>query len=263
MKRLLTLALLLLLTTPALAIDVPAYRASWTATGADPTVAISSPQTGDAILLFVVSSNHNGTGDHPTASDDQSGTYSGTTCTTIWKQGSKWAPFEVLVRDQVASSTTAIAVDVDTQGKDAVVIAVAISGLTLWDSASPLQGCGSLFGGGSVRMVKATQYCANCGGDNPIESGTTPLCPKAGTQTTAFVSTSLTLAVLANEDSSPGVTAPSGWTQRATASSTSQGKTVALNVTSRDSGFSGSTVTWGSTTPTDGATMLVEIQPLQ
>ncbi len=262
-KALLAFALLLATATPALALETPAFRTSWTATGSDPSFAIT-PQSGDALFLFVTSSNHSSSSYSYVVSDDQSGgSWSNQTCATTWKQGSKWAPFQTLTRDSLAANGNTMTIDIDTGGKNAVVIVVAVSGLTLFDSAPPLQGCGSLFGGATVRMVKAVQYCVNCGGDNPIESGTTPLVPKPNTQTTAFLSTSLTLAVFANEETSPGVSAPSGWTQRSTVSSTSQGKTVALSLASRDSGFSGSTITWGSTTPTDGATMAIEIQPLQ
>lgn len=271
MKKLWFSALFIALSLSIASADAPAYRAHATATGIDPSVTITAT-TGDALFVTVVSAEHLVADLAPqTADDDQAGSWVSVNCGAIWKTGqqgnkSKFALTSTLLREDLIASDGDIEITVDTRGKNAAVVVMAVSGISLWNPVPPISGCGNVdppsFPQGSVRMVKNTPYCVNCG-VNPIVASSTPAVPKPGQQTTAFDTSSMTIAVFANQESSPSVSAPSGWTQRATVSRTFSGKTIALNISTRDSGFSGSTITWGSTTPTDGSAQAIEIRPLQ
>jgi hypothetical protein len=272
MKKIaLSLLLLLSLTTVAHATDVPAYRASWTASGTNPQVTFT-PAVGDSIFVFVAAADL-GTNVIPGVSDNASGTYWDQYCVPSWYYTSNKKNMGfAFTRTQQISSASSTTISFDTSGKRAAAIVIAVSGLTLWDAVPKINGCGSTVNpmgitNGNVRQVKALVYCISsppelCG-TNPIVAGATPAVPRYFQQQTAFLSTSLTLAVVMTEESSPGITAPSGWTQRSTVSTTSQGKTIGLNLSTRDSGFSDITVTWGSTSPTDGTAMVIEVIPLQ
>lgn len=256
MKKILLAASILLTATAASAFaDAPAYRTSASATGKNPTVTISA-DAGDAILVFAMSGGHSINDLNAySISDDDSGLYSDVYCPSTWQQGAKYTQLQAHIRSALTGAGT-LHIAVDMGGSTGVAVAVAVSGLTSVDWHPPVNGCGSLNQwGGSVRQVKANSISYAFSADE------TPTVPKNG-QTNAFLGTSMTLAVVVNEQSPPSPTAPSGWTQRAAQGITAQGKTFGMSISTRDSGFSGSTVTWGSTTPTAGNGMVVELRPL-
>lgn len=266
MRNLVLAMVLVCMAVATVSADTPTYRASWTASGVNPTVVISA-EAGDSIFVVAASTGNSSTSGTFGATDSLGGSWGSLYCSSTWAVGSKWGKFDALVRTQQAASAGTMSITVNTLDKTAVVIAFAVSGISLWDPTPKINGCGSTTNpvgltNGNVRQVKARLYCTNCN-ENTMVAGTVPQVPKAFQQQTAFLSTSLTISVVATQETTPSVVAPSGWTQRSTVSTSAQGKTVALNASTRDSGFSDVTVVWGSTTPTDGSAMVIEIMPLQ
>jgi hypothetical protein len=236
--------------------DAPSYRAHASATGKNPTITIT-PATSDAFLVFVLSDGHSisDLNDY-TISDDNGGSYWNQQ-QILWEHpNGKWAKAQVHVRGTLLGNTTTTHISVNSGGKTAVAIVVAVAGLTSVQNHPPVGGCGVLSTyPGSVRQVKCN------GSSMAFVANETPVVPKFGQQN-AFASTSMTFAVLANQQSSPSVTAPTDWTQRAAVGTTAGGNSFGLSIATRDSGFSGQTVTWGSSTPTPGNAMVVELAPL-
>jgi hypothetical protein len=255
MLKIIALALLLA-ASPAFA-DTPAYRAHATATGKNPTVTIT-PAVGDTFFVFVLSDGHSITDlNDYTITDNNDGDYWNQRGITWEHPNGKWAKAQTHMRDTLLANTNSTQISIDTGGKTAVAIVVAVSGFTAINNHPVVGACGTLnANGGSVRQVKCNSA------SQAFVANETPVVPKSGQQN-AFASTSFTFAVLANEQSSPSVTAPTDWTQRAAIGTTASGKSFGLSIATRDSGFSGQTVTWGSSTPTPGNAMVVEVQPLQ
>lgn len=261
-KLMLTVFFMCAAAATATAADVPAYRASFTATGSNPVLTVT-PEVGDTILVFAMSDQLSSTQLGPlTATDSVGGTYWDQYCGALFQHSNgKYARLTILMRRQLVSSASSFTITVDTGGKSGAAIAVAVSGLTAINNyPSSVNGCGTLNPGspdgtpGSVRQVK------NNGSSQQFAANELPVVPKFG-QSNAFLSTSMTFTVLINEEASPSPLAPTDWTQRATAG-VGGSKAFGLSVATRDSGFSGSTVTWGSTTPTRGNAAVVELQSI-
>ena len=83
----------------------------------------------------------------------------------------------------------------------------------------------------------------------------------AGTPAPAFdaacLTTNPTIACMGNLSNPAGMTQPSGWTERADSGHTNP--TSGGYYASRDSGFTGTTVTWGSASATDFGAMIIEL----
>lgn len=254
------LALLVLVcaSTSAFATDVPSYRAVFTGVGRNPTVSVSAV-AGDALVVFGIADAYSSTDVSLfSISDDDGGTYWDQYCISAWRHpNNKWAKVQTQVRGQLAASTGTLHVSVNTNNKTAAIAVVAISGLTLVNNYPPFNGCGTLNPGngtpGSVRQIKD-----NFAPGYQFIAGELPTVPKFGQQS-AFLSTSLTIAIVANEQNVPSPTAPSGWTQRTSVG----GSAFGMSISTLDSGFSGQSVTWGSTTPTPGNALVLEFQPIQ
>jgi hypothetical protein len=266
------------------ATDVPAYRTHVTAVGNSPTVQIAA-EAGDLIVVLGMYNGHLTSSQLPqmfSYSDGAGGAYNDPYCGAQWNQGQVFVPaghgkpgsgtwyytyakWHAKMRTQLVSSTGTLTISVNTSGRIGTVAVIAISGLTAINGYPPINGCGTLNTQlATVRQVKANLYCANCGNVNPILAGTTPLVPKSTTtQQQAFLSSSLIIAVAMNDEAAPSPAAPSGWTQRFTVGTTANSDTFGMTVSTRDAGFSGTTVTWSSTTPTDGNAAAIEIQAIQ
>lgn len=83
----------------------------------------------------------------------------------------------------------------------------------------------------------------------------------AGTPAPAFSSSALTgnptIGFVCNATDPAGLTEPSGWTERADSGHGSP--THGMEVVSRDSGFTGTTITWGSASASDFGSFILEL----
>jgi hypothetical protein len=79
------------------------------------------------------------------------------------------------------------------------------------------------------------------------------------TLATAALTQNMTLVGLANLTNPPGLTAPAGWTNR---QNVGQATPIGLIVATRDSGFTGTAITWGSNPATNWAGLAVELNSL-
>lgn len=255
MKSLFLSLVLALSAAQAHAADVPVYRTSATAIAKTPTVTIT-PVVGDAFLVFVLSDGHATTDTNDdTVTDDNGGSYwyQGQ---TLWQHpNGKWAKLQVHLRGQLLGNTTPTHVSVDAGSPTtAIAVVIAVSGLTLVENHPPIFPCGTQ-NTHSIKQVKCN------GSSQAFASGETPSVPQSG-QTTPFTSTSMLFAALGNVTNPPGVTVPSGWTSRVSTGTTAGGKTIGLSIATIDSGVTDSSVTWGSTSPSAGNALVVELQPL-
>lgn len=251
---LLSFVLLLIMSTPALALETPAWRDSASATGRNPTVNLSV-QPGDVVIVYVTSNNHALSDLNSGSANDGEDYWS--YGQAVWKQANgKYSKTQVFIKPHQAASAGTLSIAIDSSSAATCVIAVAISGLTVVNLTPDVTGTGTH----TVRQQKSNGQDVNSS-DAPIMPGTVPTVPKFG-QTQTYLSTSLVLAAFANESNPNGVSAPSGYTQQATVATTAGGKSLSLSIVSA-TGITDYTTTWGSTTASRGNASTLEIQPLQ
>lgn len=263
MKRLL-LALSFLFVSSTAVADAPAYRASATASGKRPTVSIT-PAVGDTLLAFALSGGHaNSDLWFGSLSDNLSGTWVGMSL-SIWHQGNgKYARLNFYMRTQQPTSTTQINVLMDEGNFTTIGSLIAVSGLSSITVGIGQHSCTSM-----APIENKTMRQAKCNGQDqtgipPTQAGETPVINENQTPWEGLAeTTSLVLAVFGNESNTANVTAPSGFTSRINSGVTASGKQLGLAISTVDSGYTNMQTTWGSTTPTGGNGMVVEIQPLQ
>lgn len=188
-----------------------------------------TPAVGDLLVVFCnASGNTNAT---PTCSDNNgSGTY--TLITTALKNTSA-DTLSVFVRTALMVNTTSTTVTVATGSNTAgEIVIVALSGMTQVGAAAVLQSA-----------VQANQAAS-----------TTPAPAFSSSALTANV----TLGAVANSTATAAtMTEPTNWTER---QDVGQGSpNTGLEVVSRDSGFTGTTVTWGSASSTAFASVILEM----
>lgn len=202
------------------------YRTSFAGGGtsltADRTIAFT-PTAGDLLLAFcTVTGNTNAA---PTFTDDQSGVWD-RIATGLWATSANCSA--LFVRQTVATAvlhTATYATGSNTAGE---IVVVALQG-------------SSTFGSAAIRQYKRVENVA-AGTPAPVFDA-------------ACLTSNCTLAGLSSGDATNQT--PSGWTER---QDVNQGTpTCAVHLCSRDSGFTGTTVTWGGACGTTFAAYIVEI----
>ena len=165
----------------------------------------------------------------PTCSDDQGGTYT-LAGTSQWGGGAH--TMSCFVRDALATSavshTVTVATGSNTSGN---VVLVALSGMTKTGSTAIKQALGVEENG----------------------SGTTPA-PSLGSAATTG---NVTIGAVASSSNPVGQTAPTGWTERQDVGQNAP--TTGLEVVTRDSGFTGTTVTWGASESSVFSALILEL----
>lgn len=200
----------------------PVYRASWvggdsSGTG-DRTCTVSTPAVGDLLIVWVVvTANSN---DTPTCSDDNSGSYDRILTRTCGGGGGSFR-LSCFVRTALMTNTTSTVVTPATgTNNSGSVVVTAISGMTRAGSAAVRQSAGQ-----------------------NVTVGPSAPAPAFGS---ACLTGNVTLGAVGNAANPAAMTAPTNWTERQDTGQASD--TCGLEVVTRDSGFTGTTVTWGSTT---------------
>lgn len=212
--------------TPASVPAIYAGQASGgdTAGTSNRTCAVT-PAIGELLVVAVnVSTNTNAA---PTCSDDQGGTYY-LAGTAAWNTSADM--LSVFVRQQPVSAASATTITAATGANDAGVVGVIrVSSMTR-------------FGASAVRQIafQANQAAA-----------TTPTPSFAA----AALTTSVTICGVASGDTT--TTPNASWTERIEASQITP--TTALEVATRDSGFTGTAITFGATCATVFASFALEL----
>ena len=181
--------------------------------GSGDRFAAITPAVGDLIVVFCgVRANSNAT---PTCSDDQGGTYT-LIDAGIWGTGSTQSFF---VRDSLVSSAVAHTITVATgSNTSGNVVPVAIAGMTKTGATAVLQTAAVVLGSGGGTPAPA--FAAACD------------------------TSSVILGCLSDNINPPGQTPPTGWTERQDIGQSTPNN--GMQVVTRDSGFTGTTVTWGA-----------------
>ena len=188
-----------------------------------------TPAVGDLCVVFVVvSANANLT---PTMSDNNSDASTYTLIRTARKATSA-DTMSVFVRDKLFSNTTSTIITAATGSNTAgELVAVHITGM-------------SKTGPGAVRQ-SAIQENQSSG----------------GTPAPAFSSSALTgnmtLGAVGNATNPATLTFPTSWTERKDVGQASPA--TGLEVVTRDSGFTGTTITWGGTSASAFADIIIEL----
>lgn len=207
-----------------------AFRASAAGGGTSGTVnrtATITPAVGDLFVVFcAVRGNTNVT---PTCSDDNGGAYTLVDANTF--NPASAGAFSVFVRNSLLSNTTSTIVTVATgSNTSGAVHIIAVSGMFRTGSAAIRQhGIGNTGGGGTPAITfGASALTAN-----------------------------VTIGAVANITNPAGMTAPTSWTERQDTGFNNP--SVGLESVTRDSGFTGTTITWGSTTPSNASQAALEL----
>jgi hypothetical protein len=180
---------------------------------------------GDCLVVFYAVS---GVVAAPTLTDDQDGTYANVTGANLsW--GGTAGFIACYVREQFVSSTATHVITAAGSNSAGELHISAWTGI-----AAP--------GTGAVRSV---------GGQSEQASGTTP----APTLAVAALAANATMAAVAGTDTT--TTAPVGWTERLDTSQITP--TTTLQTSTRDSGFTGTTITFGATQTGSYASFAVEL----
>lgn len=198
----------------------PAHRASATggATSGTTFTATITPAVDDLFYVFAVMA---ATGT-PSCTDNNGGTYT-PLGTAVFNGGSSTLAW--FARAAKLANTTSTIVTVTTSGGSGGQIVVeAVSGMRRVGAAS----------------IRNSGFQDGTGGG---DGGGTPVVTLASSG--VALTTSVTLGAVGINDSAGVMTEPSGWTERQQAG---QGATpnVGLETITRDSGFSGTSVTWGA-----------------
>lgn len=193
------------------------------------TVAIT-PAVGDLMVVFcAVAANAQ---DTPTMTDNNgSGTYD-RIATHNWTISAVNYRVSAFVRTALMVNTTSTTITCTTgSNTSGSVVAVAVSGMTRTGAAAILQSAGQ---------------------DNQTAS-TTPA-PVFGS---SALTANMTLGVVANGTNPATLTVPGGWTERQDVGFASDA--LGQEIVTRDSGFTGTTVTWGGTSPSIFASLIIEL----
>lgn len=186
-----------------------------------------TPAVGDLLVVFCsVRANVNTT---PTASDNQGGTY---TLVQAAEFGTNQHTLSAFVADQLVASAVSTTITVATgSNTSGNVVAVAVSGMSKTGSAAILQS----------------------GKDENNAAGATP----AVTFGSAVNTSNVTLGAVGNTNNPATMTPPTSWTERQDIGQPTSN--VGLEVVTRDSGFTGTTITWGSTSTVVSAAIAIEL----
>lgn len=199
-----------------------------TTTGAH--AATITPAVGE--ILVVVAAYTGGTVRGGAVSDDRGGTYS-KLCSAL--KNTSADTLEIFVRDQLVTSAVLHTVtQADPPGSDTG------GGLVV------MRYSGMSGAGGTVFRQAAIQ-----------ENGASAATPAPAFATAVLTGDAVVAAEFNTTNSTTSVTAPSGWTEQAEVAYTTP--TTGLEVASRDSGFTGTTVTWGNAAPSAFCAAVVEL----
>lgn len=210
--------------------NTPTYRASaadGNTTGANPAATITTV-AGDLLVVFCVASVNSN--DAPTCTDTDGRTY---TLLEVVPYDTSANRLSVFVADTLVTTASSATVTVTVgSNTSAEVAVVAVAGLTL----------------GGTKQIRSR------GSQTNRSAATTPAPVLSYTTKT----TSLTITAVANLGTpTTGVSVPASWTSRQDAGQATPN--VALRVATRNSGFVGTTITWGSTSSTNYASYALEI----
>jgi hypothetical protein len=199
--------------------------AAGNATNANVSVSIT-PVVGDLFVVFVAETAGD---DTMTVADDNGGTY---TKTDSSANSAGSAHGAVFIRDQLLLNTTSTSV-------------------TLTKSVAPTST------GHEIVVVAVTG--SNTSGSGARRQGAT-VNGASGVATTTFgvaaLTGNLTLVGLTDLTNPPGLTAPTSWTNRQNVGQTTP---LGLIVATRDSGFTGTAITWGTNPATSFASIAIEL----
>jgi hypothetical protein len=248
--------------------DTPTYRDSATGTGKNPTVTIT-PAIGDLFVVIVATNGlSNSDLNEGTVTDNagDGGNYWMQT-QVVFSYGTgrhvKYAKMQVFLRDKALSTTNTVTVSSTpaSNPNSSLATAIAISGVSTIDNQPPINDACGYPDTHTCRMVACDHCVIQSGGGclTPITAGSTPVVPVTNPKPN-FLTTSLTITALMNASNPVGVTDPVGWTSRQAISTNVNSQPLGMTIATLDNGFSGNTVTWGSTTPTAGNAMVIEIQ---
>lgn len=189
------------------------------------------PAANDLFIVFVVVAAN--AQDAPTMTDDNgSGTYTRITTQAFASSVPTNYRLSAFVRTALVPNTTSTVITATTGSNTAgELICYAISGMTKTGISALQQSAGQAAGG----------------------SGTTP----APAFASACDTTHLVLGAMANSSTSPIETQPSGWSEEQDTGQSSP--TTSIETVSNASGFTGTTVTWGATSGTQFASIIVEL----
>jgi hypothetical protein len=182
-----------------------------------------TPGNGELLVCGVV-----GTGTvaaTPTLSDSLGGTWtlvgSGT-----WSSAAN--SMYLFVRDALIGTGASMTVTFDCTADPSTGVTIEVAGVSGMSRAGASAALQAVASSGALNTTPATTFGAAAQTGNP------------------------TLVFLGNKTSPAGVTAPTGWTQQDN-SGIASNPTTGCEYVSRDSGFTGTTITWGSTSTIWGA----------
>jgi hypothetical protein len=192
----------------------------------DRTVAIT-PAVGDLFIAFCVASVNTQTA--PTMTDNNSGTYS---LITTAQKATSADTMSVFVRNQFLANTTSTTLTCATGSNTAgEIVVVAVTGM-------------SQTGSNAIRQSNRQENQASGGTPAPAFSS-------------AALTDNMTLGAIFNATNPATMTTPTNWTERQDVGQATP--TTGLEVVTRDSGFTGTTVTWGSTSGSAFSSIIVEL----
>lgn len=223
-------ALILALCLSASAATFRTSAAGGSTTGTSNRTVTITPAVNDLFVVFcAVAANSN---DTPTMTDNNgSGTYDRIR-TQNWVISAVNYRISVFVRTALVPNTTSTVITCTTGSNTSGSVAVvAVSGMTRVGANAVLQS----------------------GGQNDQAASTTPA-PAFGA---AATTTNMVLGAIGNGTNPAGMTAPASWTERQDVGFSSD--TLGHEVATRDSGETGTTITWGSTSASKFASIIVEL----
>lgn len=209
------------------------FRVGTADTGNTPnTSGAFTPAVGDLLVAFCIGSGQ--TNDSATLASSVGGfTFSQVTGAVASFTASGHRMY-VFVSDQLVTSATSQTVDFTpgTQANGSHIFVYSVSGLTRRGLIA-------------VRQTKTLS----------TQTNGTP----AVTFDAAALTDNPTFAFFGNNTSPAGTTAPSSWTENASGDLGYSNPTIGGSIASRDSGFTGTTITWGASTTSNWAAIIVEI----
>jgi hypothetical protein len=203
-------------------------------TGATPNASGAfTPVVGDLLVVFLLA-----TGSVASAATCTSsvGGFTFTAVAQVTRTGGSESDLWCFISDQLVTSATSQTVSCSTASaaNGTVIFVCAVAGMTLTGAAA-------------LRQVASTAS---------VTGGATP----APAFAVNALTSNPTLGLVGNNSSPAGMTPPTGWTEPATTGDL--GYTVPTSGAAycfRDSGFANATITWGSTTATLAAVMIIEL----
>ncbi|HKO43316.1 MAG TPA: hypothetical protein VJU84_08500 [Pyrinomonadaceae bacterium] len=187
------------------------------------------PAVGDLFVVFCAAAGN--TQDAPTMTDDNGGTYTRIR-TQSWAISSVNYRLSAFVRNSLLANTTSTTITCTTgSNTSGSVIVAVVSGMTRVGASAVLQSAGQSDG----------------------VSGAAPA-PAFGSNA---LTANMTIGAVANGTNPATMTNPTNWTERLDVGFTSD--TLGQEVVTRDSGFTNSTITWGSNSGSNFGSIIVEL----